>query len=319
MLKSRLGQTLIINPDVSFFDIEKVMEELGWRKEPNHLNTDPIIQGEPEVASWTNAGRKPFVIYTFNPVISLRVLDVATLPPVHREAIVNRIPVLSEQAVGDLLQSDLAQRQLLGLWSAQETERIDLIEPIQKLVHDNEKVVSKQAEKISLYLQNITEARLQTMGHLQLLVQAAPTLVRKLSDDKFIQQLKPDLAACKLLFDESIAENVSILCEDIYTHKPLLRRLSHEADVIATAAPAGLLRWSNELSDKFPGGYRDIAGWMQPEKIWMTWKTIEPNGSTVRYDGLVWLGDRWVWLPKIFRKLAQMCVSGDIYVPHTIH
>ena len=105
-----------------------------------------------------------------------------------------------------------------------------------------------------------------------------------------------------------------VTLDDYYQHyyqqKPQLHRLSDDARIKVTAVPAGLLRWSNEQSDKFPGAYRDISGWMNPACIWMTW-TIK-DGSSMRYDGLAWVEDHWVWLPKIYRILGPLCLSGRL-------
>ena len=73
-----------------------------------------------------------------------------------------------------------------------------------------------------------------------------------------------------------------------------------------TAAPAGLLRWANELSDRFPGGYREIAPWMNPQPIWLAWACKAADGGAVRYDGLAFLNDHWVWIPKAFRVVAPI-------------
>jgi hypothetical protein len=296
MFAKRLGQTLIVKPEIAFQQIAAVMDELGWRKEGGVAAT-PLLKGEPETATWTREGHKPFVIYTFNPVAGMRVLDVATLPPVYRQALAQHLPLLQEQEVKPLLESPDARRRLLGLWIAQECERTDLIDEVDRLRGDTERPVAKQAREIGAKLQRVAEARLTVMAQLQLLVH----------ED------------CERLFDPAITDTVMRLCEHTFRQHPSITPLSPEAEIIATAAPAGLLRWSNELSDKFPAGYRDIAGWMQPDKLWMTWKTKEPNGSTVQYDGLVWLQDRWLWLPKIHRQLAPLCVSGNIYANATLH
>ena len=319
MFAHRIGQTLIVDPAFPFAEIEAILAVLGWKQEMTESTSAPLVTDEPEIARWTRNGHKPFIIYTYNPVVSMRVLDVATLPPVFRKTIVEKIPVLDDKAIENLLFAASSRERLLGLWCARETERTDLIAAVSKLKRDPEVVVAGQAEQIALRLEHIAESRLQTMAQLQLLVQAAPTLVRRLVDWEFVRQLQPDIEDCQQLFDSDIAQRVVKLCADVYRQRPHLHAIAADAEILACAAPAGLLRWSNELSDKFPGGYRDIAGWMQPDKLWMTWKVSDPGGSTVRYDGLVWVGERWLWLPKIHRGLAPLCISGEIYAPSTLH
>jgi hypothetical protein len=59
-----------------------------------------------------------------------------------------------------------------------------------------------------------------------------------------------------------------------------------------------MLLEKNELSDRFPGGYRRVAPHLQPDRIWLVWRYLR-RGATegMRYDGLVQLDDRWVWFP----------------------
>ena len=317
MLDRRLGQTFIVEPEVPFAEIDSTLRAMGWQQQDRPLSPAPLITGEPEAASWSWQGQKPFIIYTFNPVARLRVLDVATLPPVFRKGVVNALPILKQRDVDHLFFADEPRNRLLGLWAAQETERIDLLLQAERLCRDGDREVAQQAEPVARRLKRISQARLETFAQLQILVRAAPDLIRRFDDPVFVAALKPSLDDCKLLFDERMAEAACVAAGQWYEPGFRLHRISRDAEITVTAAPAGLLRWSNELSEKFPGGYRDIAGWMSPKSLWLTWKIQEPKGSSVRYDGLAWLGDRWVWLPKIYRALAPLCFSGRAAQPQT--
>ncbi len=74
-------------------------------------------------------------------------------------------------------------------------------------------------------------------------------------------------------------------------------------------APAGFLAEENELSAHFPAGYRAIARWLNPQRVWVAWKYI-PSGQSAgqAFNGLVWVEDHWAWFPKPFRVLRQ--ISG---------
>jgi hypothetical protein len=70
----------------------------------------------------------------------------------------------------------------------------------------------------------------------------------------------------------------------------------------AHLAPAGLLAADNALSRPFPGGYRQIAPWLDPRRIWVCWRYLPPGaGAGIAMNGLVWLDDHWAWFPKPFR------------------
>lgn len=57
----------------------------------------------------------------------------------------------------------------------------------------------------------------------------------------------------------------------------------------------------------FPPGYRDIAHLLAPGSIWLAWKYTRPGGGRgSAYDGLVRVGDRWVWLLRPHRVLAAL-------------
>ncbi len=297
----QLGQTLLVRPDVPFEKISATLNKLGWQQQ--QAAQTPLLENEPEFSSWSWQGHKPFVIYTFNPVVNMRVLDVATLPPVMRGAIASHLPLLDDEMVASLFSSGSARERLLALWAVKETERLDLIDDSARLQQDPESAVAEQAGEVHARLEQINQARVEMLTNLRIMTEAAPQLIRLLPNSETVAQLKPtgdDLAA---LFDEDLLPVVSKAVEAIYK-KRLRVSIEHNTEIDVFASPAGLFRWQNMLSEKFPGGYRDIAGWMNPQHIWMGWTLTTPEGGVVRYDGLVWVNGNWRWLPKIFRYLT---------------
>jgi len=310
MMDYNLGQTLLVAPHVPFSRIQTALLELGFRLE-QEPSQPPLLAGEPEFASFSWRGRKPFVLYSFNPVARLRVLDVATVPPPLRGAIFAAIPMLDDQGVNDLLFDPEPRRRLLGLWAMQETERLDLIPQTTRLHHDPERTVAEQAVAIGQRLQRTLQSREELMVNLHLLVEAAAPLIRQLDDPLLTPSLKPTQAELAQLFDPELAAPLKRAIDQIYQHPPLARPGPEFAHLRITGANAGLLRWPNELSEKFPRGYRNIAGWMNPKHIWFSWRwTAEadapPAAPGAQFDGLVWLERRWIWLPKVFRLLAPI-------------
>lgn len=72
--------------------------------------------------------------------------------------------------------------------------------------------------------------------------------------------------------------------------------------VEAHLAPAGLLGSDNALSRPFPSGYRRIAPWLNPHRVWVCWHYRPPGASAgIAMNGLVWLDDHWAWFPKPYR------------------
>lgn len=300
-----LGQVLLLQTHADFTDIVQVMKRLGFTREDMSNETRPFMQDEPEFASWSMNGIKPFVIYTFNPIVSLRVLDVATVPPMLRMAIAKELPLLDEQLISKYFESDDIKKRLLALWAAQETERVDLLGRVEILKQDSEQIISSQAEEISERLQTMNQSRENMLIQLKVLSETAPVFIQQMRSREFIESLKPTEDDLKKLFDENLIDACKHCVDTIYEQPLPLPNIGTETLIEAVACPAGLLRWSNMLSEKFPTGYRDIAGWMTPNRIWLTW-TI----GAVRYDGLVYLDNKWIWLPKIFRFLTPYLISS---------
>lgn len=302
-------QVLIIRPNFTFDELASVMNRMGWQHDSLELETLSIIANEPEVACWSYAGQKPMVIYTFNPIVKMRVLDVASLPPALREALANQLPLLDNSAVERLFDSQDIRERLLGLWAAQETERLDLIEHARRMSDDPEPTLADQAREVCAKLERVEQARLEVMVQMKIMSEAAPALIRQLHDPAFVQTLKPTHEDLLSLFDEGLVNAAEQSIHQLYANSNLLVTLPQGAELKVVACPAGLLRWSNMLSDKFPGGYRDLAGWMTPNRIWMCWK-VETAKTSMAYDGLVWIDDHWCWLPKIFRALVPYLFHG---------
>ena len=62
MFANQLGQTLLVESATPFSTIEKVMAELGWMRENQSPDGSSLISGEPEFATWSQNGMKPFVL-----------------------------------------------------------------------------------------------------------------------------------------------------------------------------------------------------------------------------------------------------------------
>lgn len=303
MSAQSLGQVLLVEPSTPFSQIAQAIQSLGWTRE-EQSSSPSLKAGEPEFATWTRSGLKPFVIYTFNPVVSMRVLDVATVPPILRGALAKKLPLIDERAVNQLFESGQVKDRLLALWAAQETERVDLLNKVESLQQDAEPLIATEAKAISQRLTSMKTAHLNMLTQLKMLEVTAPQLIMQMGNPHFVASLKPSRDDLLKLADEYLVEALEACVESIYQQQPFVQGLEAHAEIEVFTSPAGLLRWPNMLSKRFPGGYRDIAGWLNPRLIWLAWKIKTPEAGTVSYDGLVWLEDKWLWLPKIFRYLS---------------
>jgi hypothetical protein len=72
-------------------------------------------------------------------------------------------------------------------------------------------------------------------------------------------------------------------------------------------APAGMLGEENILSRDFPGGYRGLARWLNPHRVWLAWRFSKPGAiGGLSYDGLVWCDDHWAWFPRPYLVLRDL-------------
>jgi hypothetical protein len=325
MYEHRLGQTLILKPDVEFSVIDSIMTKAGWHKTKLPSNTEPLLSGEPEHMTWSWHGGKPFVVYTFNPVAKLRVLDVATLPPSKRAELAQQIGVLNDEELEKLFSSSDPKHRLLGLWAVGECQRLDLAHLVHGLLKDKETIIRNQSEIVADKFKHIADERVKVLSSLRLIASAAEKVIRDIHQHPdLIQALIPSIDDCRELFDESFAQSIQQAVKKTFASVPNLDPGSSYRHLEVNAANAGLLRWPNELSEKFPRGYRDVAGWMKPDKVWLCWSWVEPladenlisgefsrSAKRVSFDGLAWVKDHWVWLPKMHRIIKPVLDIPD--------
>ncbi len=83
---------------------------------------------------------------------------------------------------------------------------------------------------------------------------------------------------------------------------PLPEARVGETVLSVTVATPEMLTSIDALAQSFPRGYRRITDKMVPDVPWVSWRFYAPDqSSATKYDGLVWLGDRFIWFPKPYR------------------
>jgi hypothetical protein len=82
---------------------------------------------------------------------------------------------------------------------------------------------------------------------------------------------------------------------------------SAQTELSLWVAPAGMLDEENLLSRQFPGGYRGLARWLNPHRVWLAWRFSKPGAiGGLSYDGLVWCDDHWAWFPRPYLVLRDL-------------
>ena len=85
---------------------------------------------------------------------------------------------------------------------------------------------------------------------------------------------------------------------------PRVRAPSAQVQLQIRVATGGMLHPDAATGHPFPAAWAGIAPRLRPERAWIAW-SYQPvsGGRSNDYDGLVWLGDRWVWFPSPWRVL----------------
>jgi len=78
-----------------------------------------------------------------------------------------------------------------------------------------------------------------------------------------------------------------------------------QTDLRIGAAFAKDFATENARIRPFPGGYRDVARYLLPDRIWIVWEHVTPGAKDgILFDGLVAIDDHFAWFPKPWRVLG---------------
>jgi hypothetical protein len=154
------------------------------------------------------------------------------------------------------------------------------------------------------------EARAGALIMLEVLRAQVTPLLEALARDEaglFVAQIKPRDEDYARVFVGEAASVARDAYTELWEQEPPRTTQFTAVEVKTSLAPAGMLADENDLSRQFPQGYRGVAQWLQPQRIWVAWKYIEPGKqSGEAYNGLVWVDDHWAWFPKPFRVLRAL-------------
>lgn len=308
--------TLVISPDCGFASLSARLSELGWRVASSAAR--PIVEGEPEYAVYERQapGR---IHYTFNPVCQLRVLEIPEdLDAVTRSA----LPAVGVDAVEAWLRSTEERTLLRGVLASRLLPDPRWSARLRDLVHHPRAAIAQAAAQAAAAQAGgggggggraEQDARAQALGILEMLKPQVEPLLLALSRDRsgeVLRSVRPRDEDYAKAFVGGAAELARKAYEPIWGAGDLGQFDLRHPDATQTvltcdAAPAGMLAGDNELSRRFPGGYRGIAGLLDPHRVWVRWRLTRPGESAgMAYDGLVWLDDHWAWFPKPYRLLA---------------
>jgi len=313
--------SLVVDPDLGFVQLDARLVALGFVRDPSVRPVTPdTIAGEPELAAWSRGGER--VTYTFNPVVSMRSLTADALSAETSGVLESRLPLLDPLAVGMLLTSAESRRILLGIFAARALDAGDLALIVASLQMHAEEPIRRAAAAALPLLQASPRAtpRQQTLTTMQILCRRAiPALAALVGPDgaSALEAMRPRAEDYARVFDAGLVDAVRAAYEEMWQTPPELERLvSGEITLRVDAAPAGMLGDENELTRRFPGGYRTLAPYLVPDRVWFVWRYVRAGADTgMRYDGVVLLDDRWVWFPKPYLVVGTIVETGEKFRP----
>ena len=304
---------LILAPDSSFAQLSERLSEVGWQMVGNAAQ--PIVPGEPEHAVFQRAGAEN-LFYSFNPVCRLRVLDRSELASPSDLALSSAVDTATVRA---WLSAGDERTVLRGILAAGQLADPGLAAPIEPHRHHPRAAIAQAATRVLDALNkhkdepgsadNEQRARIQALMAAELLKQQLTPVLQALAHDRdggIAATLRPRSGDYALAFQpDAVAAAAAAYSHAWSSEAPRVSSVPSGSQLRIDVAPAGMLADDNALSKHFPGGYRGIAHLLDPHRIWVRWKYLPPGESVgMSYDGLVWLGDHWVWFPKPYRLLS---------------
>jgi hypothetical protein len=270
----------------TYFDI--LLQFLGWQRDPDAVSVAPL---EPTFASWSR-NLDGELEYIYLPTLNVRAVALRGEESVQYleelRLLVALVPSENTLAMWESMESGLSQ-------SAQGPDAYE--------GHNNSYADFEAMHRASAY------AAIELIRG-----EVLPVLTALRTD--YAAHLAMTLAPQPADYAEVFVQEAVEVARAAYTRlwspaPPMQFPSATQSDTLIFVAPAGMLREENELSREFPGGYRAVAAWLHPARVWVAWKYVAPGQrSGLAYNGLVWVNGHWAWFPKPYRMLAGLAGSA---------
>lgn len=123
----------------------------------------------------------------------------------------------------------------------------------------------------------------------------------------FTAGLKPTSADYKAVFVDAVAARVEAGYERLWatTTKPAITADPAAVGIeLHRATTEDLQQWTERAEEHFPASYKKIAAQLRPGLTIYQWKFTAPSIPVPKvYDGLIFVNQHWVWMPRPWRVL----------------
>lgn len=116
--------------------------------------------------------------------------------------------------------------------------------------------------------------------------------------------LVPSHEEVRAVYAEPLATKMIATYDEHLTRSVAIGPKPGQSNLLTWYATTGALKRGSDMLDEFPGGYRDVVGYFNGDHPIVRFKFVE-QGATLgmAFDGLIYVGGRWVWMPKPWRSL----------------
>ena len=92
----------------------------------------------------------------------------------------------------------------------------------------------------------------------------------------------------------------------MYTPDAVIQPKPEHKQLLTTFTTTGHLKAGDPVLDEFPGGYKDVLDYFVADVPIGRFKFVEPGETLgLAFDGLIFVNNRWVFMPKPWRALEQ--------------
>ncbi len=140
-----------------------------------------------------------------------------------------------------------------------------------------------------------------------------PEQVQKMLEDfvasgsplaEFVKNLQPTNEEIKAVYKEPLASNLIKMYEKMYSSLDRLKKPADQNDVFIVFTTTVKLAQGGEILSKFPGGYGNAREYFSGDFPIVKFEFVKVGETDgFGFDGLIFVNDRWVLMPKPWRGL----------------
>jgi len=117
--------------------------------------------------------------------------------------------------------------------------------------------------------------------------------------------LKPNEADIRAVYAAPLADRLVATYDSIFSPDVHIGPKAGQTEVRTWMTTTGRLKQGVGLQD-FPGGYQDVRGFFLGDHPIVRFKFVKPGETLgMAFDGLIFVNDRWVLMPKPWRALPD--------------